>query len=79
MFRIPSYHQLEMTFDEAVAVIKGRAKGDLLAGMEEMDTVWEEHCKTDDSDSDFYDTWIYEVNAYNVVFEGMSKLFREAA
>ena len=33
----------------------------------------------DSDDDDFFDVWVYEVNAYNVVFEGMSKLFAEKA
>ena len=30
-------------------------------------------------DEDFFDHWAYECNAYNVVFEGMSKLFVKSA
>jgi len=30
-----------------------------------------------EDDSDFYEHWIYEVNAFNIVFEGMGKLFGE--
>ena len=80
MFRIPNYFQMNMTWDEAVLTIKGRGNGDLLAGMEAMNEVWDEHCaECVDDDSDFYEHWIYEINAYNIVFEGMSKLFKEAA
>lgn len=80
MFRIPSFNQMNMTWDEAVAVIKGRGLGDLLKGMEEMNRIWEDHVKMClDTDDDFFDNWVYEVNAYNVVFEGMSKLFAEKA
>lgn len=75
MFRIPDYFKMDMTWDEAVRTIQGRGKGDLLGGMEEMELIWSEHCVTGDEDSDFYENWIYEVNAFNVVFEGMSKLF----
>ena len=80
MFRIPSFNQMNITWDEAVAVIKGRGLGDLLKGMEEMNRIWNDHCEEGlDTDDDFFDNWVYEVNAYNVVFEGMSKLFAEKA
>ena len=84
MFRIPNYFQMNMTWEEATTIIKGRGKGILLEGMEEMNDVWDRYARGLDgdlyeSDSDFYEHWIYEVNAYNIVFEGMSKLFKEAA
>ena len=84
MFRIPNYFQMNMTWEEAVTIIKGRGKGNLLEGMEEMNDVWDQYASGNtgdmyDGDSDFYEHWIYEVNAYNIVFEGMSKLFGEAA
>ena len=76
MFRIPSFNQMEMTWDEAVAVIKGRGLGDLMKGMEEMNRIWEDHVKMClDTDDDFFDNWVYEVNAYNVVFAGFHELF----
>jgi len=79
MFRIPNYFQMNMTWDDAVRTIKGRGNGDLLAGMEEMNKIWDEHCAAYvEDDSDFYENWIYEVNAFNIVFEGMGKLFGEA-
>jgi len=44
-----------------------------------MNAIWNTHCTLDTEmdDDDFFDVWVYEVNAYNVVFEGMSKLFAE--
>lgn len=78
MFRIPSFYQMpEMTWDEAVNIINRlNIKGDLLSGMQYMDNVWAEYIASEDQDDDeFFDNWIYEVNAFNVVFEGMSKLF----
>ena len=83
MFRIPNYFEMnDMTWDEAVRIIKGRGNGNLLEGMEAMNEIWKEHCEEcmDDTDTHFfYENWIYELNAYNIVFEGMGKLFGEAA
>ena len=91
MFRIPEFYNTELTFDEAVKVIKGRAKGDLLAGMESMNKIWDGYIadqkrfyngEQDEmvfvDDDDFFDHWGYECSAYNVVFENMSKLFKVA-
>ena len=33
MFRIPNYFQMNMTWEEAVTIIKGRGAGNLLEGM----------------------------------------------
>lgn len=84
MFRIPAYNQMpEMTFDEAKEIMTRHGRGDMLEGMMAMDRVWEEHCAAqrdaddfeDCSDSDFYDNWCWEVNAFNVVFSTMKPLF----
>ena len=77
MFRIPHFNQLnEMTFEEAKGIIStiGGTKS-LLDGLEYMDNMWKEHCFNEDDDAEFYDTWIYEVNAFNVVFKKMQPLF----
>ena len=92
MFRIPNYFQMDMTWDDAVRTIKGRGNGNLLDGMEAMNRVWERHVndqnafyagETDEmiygDDDDFFEHWCYECTAYNIVFEGMGKLFGEAA
>ena len=91
MFRIPEFFEVPMTFDEAAKIIKGRANGDLLAGMEYMNGVWDRYLADQNAfykgekdemiygdDEDFYDHWCYECSAYNIVFEGMSKLFEGA-
>lgn len=77
MFRIPDFEMMpEMTFDEAVNIMKGRAQGDLLAGLQSMDALWADYIASDDQDDDeFYSNWCYEVNAYNVVVENMRPLF----
>lgn len=80
MFRIPSFYVDAPEFAEAVATMTRRGNGDLLAGMKSMDKLWEEYCAGEladcyEDDSDFFYTWSYETNAYNVVFENMAKLF----
>ena len=81
MFRIPSFNQMKMSWDEAVSTIKGRGDdGTLISGMEKMLDLWNEHCEDGlDTDDNFFDHWVYEANAYNVVFSGMSQLFGESA
>ena len=75
-----------MSFDEAVKLMERLAPintdKDLLAGMQWLSDEWDAYANGDqdddfDCDSDWYDHWIYEVNAYNVVFKEMSKLFAE--
>ena len=76
MFRIPNFHKMEMTFEEAKGVLT--TNNSLIEGMEHVDAMWEKHCSDDtiyEDDNDFYDTWVYEVNAYNKVFETMKPLF----
>jgi len=78
MFRIPAHNLMsEMTFEEAKSIISrlGVKSQSLLDGLEYMDNMWNEHCFNEDEDDDFYDTWIYEVNAFNVVFNKMQPLF----
>ena len=74
MFRIPEFYKMEMTIEEARQSIA--VDGDMLAGMEHVNEMWARHCADGvDDDEVFYDTWIYEVNAYNVIFEQMQTLF----
>ena len=35
MFRIPNYFQMNLTWDEAVSIIRGRGDGTLIGGMED--------------------------------------------
>ena len=91
MFRIPSYYNVEFVLNEAIRIVEGRGKGDLLAGMESIQKVWDGYIadqkrfyngEQDEmvfgDDDDFFDHWGYECSAYNVVFENMSKLFEAA-
>ena len=84
MFRIPNFHQLPtsgqhaLTLDEAVKIIKFEGKGDLLKGMKHIDAQWDKHVNETglfDSDNEFFDNYGLEVNAYNIIFKGMDKLF----
>jgi len=75
MFRIPSFYQDEVTFEEAKNTMTTYGRGDLLEGMMAMDRRWTEHCASSDEDDTFFETYIYEVNAYNTVFKTMKPLF----
>ena len=80
MFRIPAFYKFEMSTKEATQVLTLYGLGDLLGAMEKMDRNWNEHCTGTgaivfDSDSDFYEYYEAEVNAYNVIYAEMSKLF----
>jgi len=78
MFRIPSFYQETVDFTSAWNTIKNFGRGDALEGMNAMNRVWEEHASGSDrfeEDDDFYEWYEAEVNAYNVVFENMGKLF----
>ena len=82
MIRVPSYYFVELEMGEAVGCVQRRGSGDLLVGMEDLQKVWSDYVASThtgetlfESDDDFFDCWGYEMSAYNVVFENMSKLF----
>jgi hypothetical protein len=78
MFRIPAFYKFETTLQDAVTVMTSYGRGDLLEGMKAMDRVWDEHCSGSDrfdGDSDFYDNYEAEVNAYNKIFTEMQPVF----
>ena len=78
MFRIPSFYKFETTMQDAIQVMTTYGRGDLLEGMQAMDRVWEEHASGSprfEDDSDFYEHYEAEVNAYNKVFSEMQPLF----
>ena len=78
MFRIPSFYQETVDFTSAWNTIKNFGRGDALEGMNAMNRVWEEHASGSDrfeEDDDFFEWYEAEVNAYNVVFSNMNKLF----
>ena len=79
MFMIPDFYRDTPSFEDAVRTVKCQGNGDLLAGMLAIEARWDEYAsgKMDmiyQDDDDFYDTWVYEVNAFNVVFETMGAL-----
>lgn len=82
MFRIPSAHVDAPSYEDAVKTITARGRGDLLEGMLSMDRYYAEYVAsthTDaplfEDDDEFYYTYSYELNAYNVVYANMSRLF----
>ena len=78
MFRIPSFYQETVDFTSAWNTITNFGRGDALEGMNAMNRVWDEHTSGSDrfeDDEDFYEWYEAEVNAYNVVFQNMGKLF----
>jgi len=76
MFMIPSFYEMNVTFDDACRTIKNFGNGSMLEGMEAMNLAWEEHCKSDAEDDDvFFEHFEYEVNAFNKVFSEMKPLF----
>lgn len=77
MFRIPAFYKFEMTISDAAKVMTAYGRGDLLEGMKAMDRVWDEHASGSprfDTDSDFYENYEAEVNAYNVISSEMRAL-----
>ena len=82
MFRIPSFYQNTVDFTSAWKTFTTFGRGDAFEGMNAMQRVWDEHASGSDrfeEDDDFYEWYEAEVNAYNVVFENMGKLFGEVA
>ena len=80
MFRIPAFHQMNLGFEEACAMLRGYAGQDTLIGaMEAVQQLWEDHAQRDAGHDDrFFETWAYELNAYNAVFTQMHDLLGEA-
>jgi|TARA_B110000259_G_C13948070_1_gene375588 hypothetical protein len=76
MFAIPEYYVEVPTFKDAVVTMTRHGGGTLLDGMKGMDITWKDYCASDSQDDDeFFTRYEYEVNAYNVVYDNMSKLF----
>jgi hypothetical protein len=76
MFLIPDYYCEDLTFEYSCEIMKRRAGGDLLKGLQDMDRIWADYIASDDQDDDeFFENWVWEVNAYNKVVENMRPLF----
>ena len=81
MFNVPSFYEMpNMTFEEAKGILK--IDGDLLKGMEHINAMWDKYATGEfedmyADDDEFFDCWVYEVNAYNVVYKTMKPLFVE--
>lgn len=80
MFYIDSFNRDEdMSFDEAVRIVKSKHHNDnLLESMENLKELLkrlQDEYDQKDEIHDFYDNWHYEINAFNKVFNDMSKLF----
>lgn len=85
MFNIPEAYVDAPEFKDAAKMITDRGRGDLLEGLKSIERCYEEYVASThsddplfDSDDEFYYTWSYELNAYNVVYKNMSRLFAPA-
>jgi hypothetical protein len=73
MFRLPKSLELSMSYAEAKAIIGP----DLLGGMKRIDQLWQDHNngKLYGFDDEFFENFVHEVNAFNVVYTTMRPLF----
>ena len=69
--------------NSATAVVTRYGRGDLLVGLDRIASIWDDYCRNGDDryewDDEFIDDYNYEFDAYNIVFESMSKLFEKEA
>jgi hypothetical protein len=76
-FDIPNFYKVEMTFGQAVSIMEMFGDSDdVLNGMKKLNDAFTKYCETP-QDEEFADIYCYEVNAYNMVFDNMSKLFHD--
>lgn len=83
MFYIDAFNYDDsMSFEEAVNIVNSKNREqDLLENMKDLEArLIEVRNNYDECDEieEFYYTWSYEINAFNKVFEDMSKLFAPA-
>ena len=69
MFNIPQHNEMKMSWEEAESIIM-QGNCDVLSALTAMQDI----LSNNRDDDDFFDIWCYEVNAYNIVFQGMSEL-----
>lgn len=73
MFYIDAFNKEEVSFENAVNLVKGRNRDkSLLENMQDL----QELLASCLNDEDFCDRWCYEINAYNKVYAEMNKLFQ---
>ena len=76
MIYVPSFYRDTVPFDQAADFISAIGGGDLLKGMQKIDALWTNYVNSDDQDDDeFFEDYADEINCFNSVSEGMSKLF----
>jgi len=72
-----------MDLAAATAMVTRHGGGDLLVGLDRIASIWDDYCRNGDDryewDDEFIDDYNYEFDAYNIVFENMSKLFARKA
>ena len=72
-----------MDLAAATAMVTRHGDGDLLVGLDRIASIWDDYCRNGDDryewDDEFIDDYNYEFDAYNIVFENMSKLFARKA
>lgn len=83
MLRIPDFYKINMSYDESSKIIRGLSgqlgKCSLIEGMRTVERIWIDYCSSDDQeDNEFFSRWIYEINAYNTVYENLDKLLSPA-
>lgn len=72
-----------MDLHSAMDVVSRHGDGNLLTGLDRIASIWDDYCRDGDDryewDDQFIDNYNYEFDAYNTVFESMSKLFEKEA
>jgi len=69
MFNIPEEYEMKMSWEEAELIIMKSGKGNLYDGLIAV----QDKLKDKRYEDDFFYNCSYELNAYNVVFKGMSE------
>lgn len=70
MLHISDFNQSDIAFDLAVNIMTDNGTSDLLDSMKAFQNKYYDNLDNEDFEDDYY----IEINAYNKVFEGMSKL-----
>lgn len=70
MLHISDFNQNDIAFDLAVNIMTDNGTSDLLDSMKAFQKKYYDNLDNEDFEDDYY----IEINAYNKVFEGMSKL-----